>query len=782
MSVNLILFAAILAENIASATFSDVFGEMRPVIGKLDAPLSSITNELEGVRIASEKKKSFRSLGYPVKEERKKPDASFSFFSASSDEEDGKSDEENELRGDGDQQVAFSLSKPLEVPGVGALKIPRSASFSRSGANTAEMMIGEYVIKLFVDKSYLLKFTDYKHEKGVYKRVKNEDDAESSGSEDSSSDSSDSGSAHVDFAPAREADSGSGDEDGFLFANSDGESPTDMSSESSGDDSEEESGGESLGGLSDDESGSFENDMAYELQYAVEDVFCAENIHTNDNKLFCGEGEAIKILVLKKRYSNMVPFSALLDMRTDLSDLASSRVGLQLLSAHVDQWETIGRCLLAIVERMHDENFGFKSLDRNKVYVYNTDEDQVTSESLKVAISDVREAVYATQKNADYDQIEDFMFALLEDSGMEDNEGRNKISTISGHWKNNRKIFSLFRKRDGSHFLGGFTSTHVGGMPIILRQGGYLNFIVDGIEGPLKLTSPIYDDAETVYIFGAKDRSGRKFVVKVEFIFKDMVGERCAMDNEGEFIEAVKESGEDLSSKIVETYLVSNPGQFFLGRSFYHPKEDLVILVGTPVRIEIMERLGLPLMKMKQSVKAHLKQIARQGLNILKSIHRSGFVHGDVHEGNFVDSGERLPDGTTPIIKAIDFGQSVRFKSSSQPGEHPVVDATLKFLSISELESFFPAPKDDLFRWGETLLNIITDDAYFLDMPKFGTEESLTAAANKAFIEYKLKYLDSFSSEASAALIQNFMRAVLALDYSAKPGEKNYEEVIEFFD
>jgi hypothetical protein len=88
----------------------------------------------------------------------------------------------------------------------------------------------------------------------------------------------------------------------------------------------------------------------------------------------------------------------------------------------------------------------------------------------------------------------------------------------------------------------------------------------------LKLTSTVYDDAETVYIFGAKDKSGRKFVVKVEFIFQDMVGRRCTMDNEDEFIEAVKDAKEhgemDLSSQIVQTYLVSKSGQFLLGRSF----------------------------------------------------------------------------------------------------------------------------------------------------------------------------------------------------------------------
>ena len=176
---------------------------------------------------------------------------------------------------------------------------------------------------------------------------------------------------------------------------------------------------------------------------------------------------------------------------------------------------------------------------------------------------------------------------------------------------------------------------------------------------------------------------------------------------------------------------------------------------------------------MKELVKTHLKNIALQGLEILRRIHGLGFVHGDVYGGNFVESGIEV-DGV-PIIKAIDFGQSLRYVESSESGEYPIGLKTLDKLSISELEEKFPAPKDDLFRWAETLMNIITDETYLM-----GVRKSKKIAE---MIRFKRSFpkRDEYGTYAQVSLIKSFMQAVLDLPYNSKPGDEDYDNLARFF-
>jgi serine/threonine protein kinase len=244
---------------------------------------------------------------------------------------------------------------------------------------------------------------------------------------------------------------------------------------------------------------------------------------------------------------------------------------------------------------------------------------------------------------------------------------------------------------------------------------------------------------------------------------------------------------------IAQTYLVSEPGQYVLERSLYNMDEDtgthFMVRVGTPVRVMLMERLGEPLKEIPaEIVGRQLKSIAKQGLEILRAVHEIGFVHGDVHDGNFVLSNtvggsvSASADGEpTRTIKAIDFGQSMRFVESSEKGDYPIGQKSVKFLSTSELEEKFPAPKDDLFRWGETLMNTVTKGKYFSDLEfeiiRCTGEETITKT-----LEWKSKSPIHDPSNRNEALIAEFMAVVRSLPYNAKPGVAAYDVLASFFD
>jgi serine/threonine protein kinase len=269
------------------------------------------------------------------------------------------------------------------------------------------------------------------------------------------------------------------------------------------------------------------------------------------------------------------------------------------------------------------------------------------------------------------------------------------------------------------------------------------------------------------------------------------------MDNEAAFAHAVDSleppgRRDEWLKYIAETYLVSAPGDYILGRSLFNTDKDMpnkhyIVRVGTPVRVMLMERLGKPLKAIPEVVGRELKSIAKQGLQILRKIHEIGFVHGDVHDGNFVlssvgGSASAVADGKPVItIKAIDFGQSMRYVESSEEDDYPIGQKSVRFLSISELEEKFPAPKDDLFRWGETLMNIVTKGKYFSDLEfeigRCTKKEMITKA-----LEWKIISAIRDPSNQNEAVINRFIEAVRSLPYNAKPGDAAYDVLVSFFD
>ncbi len=104
-----------------------------------------------------------------------------------------------------------------------------------------------------------------------------------------------------------------------------------------------------------------------------------------------------------------------------------------------------------------------------------------------------------------------------------------------------------------------------------------------------------------------------------------------------------------------------------------------------------------------------LFQVAAQGLELLQQLHATGFVHGDVHAGNFlIDENDTL--------HLIDFGLAVPYVDESGRLMGPrrsgsTIFSDLKFLSPWHLNypiiSWYPLhPRDDLFRFAQMLCRL----------------------------------------------------------------------------
>ncbi len=144
-------------------------------------------------------------------------------------------------------------------------------------------------------------------------------------------------------------------------------------------------------------------------------------------------------------------------------------------------------------------------------------------------------------------------------------------------------------------------------------------------------------------------------------------------------------------------------------------------------RSYVTHMLGVPLDIIKVESIDSLRQIAVQGTELLRSLHETGFVHGDVHAGNFLISG-RI---SSPTLRMIDFGYTSAYLDMF--GDHipgNFFSNTWKFHQMSSprsgtknlnyvlltpwqlesgiyaLEAYTQSVRDDMFRFAEMLFLI----------------------------------------------------------------------------
>jgi serine/threonine protein kinase len=104
--------------------------------------------------------------------------------------------------------------------------------------------------------------------------------------------------------------------------------------------------------------------------------------------------------------------------------------------------------------------------------------------------------------------------------------------------------------------------------------------------------------------------------------------------------------------------------------------------------------------------KQFVSSVGIAAINLLETVHSTGLVHGDVHEGNFVF----YKSDPAATLRIIDFGRTRPYIDAktgnhvplARIGEHnwnPVL------LSVGELEGWTVSRRDDLFRLAELLIS-----------------------------------------------------------------------------
>jgi len=661
------------------------------------------------------------------------------------------SSEDDDLESEEEESYEFRIAEPIQVYGGPTLDLSTAGPFVFTiPARVAELRVGEYLVKIFLESTS----EGYEKEVGIYSDL--------------------------------DADSGDeGSDVGVEF----------VSSSST---------------IASRDYGYF----SFKLVDNYDSAVCGEKIQG-----ICDADDPITIMIFKDRFSHMVPFSDLINP----SHAPVGRIGLELGSAHVDFFETVAKRMLDAIEIVHKNGIVINGVSMANFHIHSKDLEKLEGED------DIRITVSGFTKSEHYDEsllmkkpteakkakkkdlvelgvVLEQLLASADDSRsemMEANsrsemmqEYKTKVGAIKPD-KSDRisyKLLGKIFKDDSGEILGGFDEsiTNDFGTPVRAEIGSIVHLLDAHFATPLTITDMIYDEAEDVRVVGAV-AGDAKFVIKFEFKLEE---DRSGMDKEAAFASAVAPIRGRMLHYIAQTYFVSAPGDYILGRSLFNidkdaPESHYIVRVGTPVRVMLMERLGKPLKEIPAvAVAQQLKSIARQGLEILRAIHEIGFVHGDVHDGNFVLSNQEdgsasaVADGEPVItIKAIDFGQSRKYDESSNEGDYPIGEKSSTFLSISELEKKFPAPKDDLFRWGETLLNIVTKGKYFSDLsreiatPGISREEIITKT-----LEWKRNSKTRATLDMNQELIQKFMGAALDLPYNAKPGDGAYDALVSFFD
>jgi serine/threonine protein kinase len=139
------------------------------------------------------------------------------------------------------------------------------------------------------------------------------------------------------------------------------------------------------------------------------------------------------------------------------------------------------------------------------------------------------------------------------------------------------------------------------------------------------------------------------------------------------------------------------------------------------LRVLVMEKAGdAPIFGVPRPVDpVKLLEIGIRGLEILKSIHATGLVHGDVHSNNVMFwKGQNV----AKTLSFIDFGRAESFVDARgrhvlQVKREPSSVLKKDFLSRYELEGSRKSRRDDIYRFAELLLNIGQYDMWFFRAP-----------------------------------------------------------------
>jgi len=166
--------------------------------------------------------------------------------------------------------------------------------------------------------------------------------------------------------------------------------------------------------------------------------------------------------------------------------------------------------------------------------------------------------------------------------------------------------------------------------------------------------------------------------------------------------------------------------------------------------------------KLRAPKEPMLARIAVKLIHILREIHNKGYVHGDVHGGNFLFK----DDSEDADLVVIDFGRSAKFDTESVKGTLRILPTNLyrRAFSIYELDLKAPAPRDDMYRLSEMFLRILGKE---IEGIKPGAEGDVSGSLTDADV-IKQKKAMSDSSTGNWPVWNEFHKAMSELEATDK--------------
>jgi hypothetical protein len=174
--------------------------------------------------------------------------------------------------------------------------------------------------------------------------------------------------------------------------------------------------------------------------------------------------------------------------------------------------------------------------------------------------------------------------------------------------------------------------------------------------------------------------------------------------------------------------------------------------------------------------------VAIRAIEIMRKFHNRGFVHGDIHMGNF---SFKIFDS----IKLIDFDRSVPFLDPiSQRHVRPAYQQTRydkdhlfrlnkAMLSVYELESIAAeravtlSRRDDWFRLAESLVNFfILDNDLFKLMREFAVEGRKSPVDPQVIIRAKRERMQFLDPGEFPEIFMDFYQATMKMEFEERPG------------
>ena len=218
-------------------------------------------------------------------------------------------------------------------------------------------------------------------------------------------------------------------------------------------------------------------------------------------------------------------------------------------------------------------------------------------------------------------------------------------------------------------------------------------------------------------------------------------------------------------------------------------------IVSEDVGATELEQLRLPVDKNSRA--RLLYKIGSAALRIIKQIHQTGLIHGDIHFRNWLVQDLKRPAET---LRLIDFGRVELFMIPNKTNPHrailipdvdnPQIPTRLSLnayhLSPWEMQGHRLTRRDDVFRIAEMLVRLYGEDSGFMDKYNDAKKKREDArrrkdpAATQAYLTgvLRLKQERPFNPDLPE-LLKEFYQYSLGLEYDQEP---NYDHWIGIFE